>query len=95
MKLPDALHSRINTDGERHPLENSLAFTSCALGLLSLLSLIPGWFDAAAYVALAGALVAGYDEFIAKTSGERWLILTGFTLSVVGLALGMANGAIF
>jgi hypothetical protein len=95
VRLPDALHSRINTDGERHPWENALALLTLGFGVAALAALVMTWYDVAAWVALAGALIAAYDEYIAKTQPERWIILTGFGLCVAALALAMANGAIF
>ena len=94
-RLPARLHRWLNDDGERHPIENTLAFLALGLGLLSLLSLLFDWYDAAAALGLVGALVAAYDEFISKTIPERRLILTGFALCVVGLAIAMSKGAIF
>ena len=94
MRLSDAFLSRLNADGERHPLENALAVTCTVLGLVALLALLPGWWDVAGWCALAGALAAAYDEFIAKTSGERWLILTGFSTCLVALGVAMSQGGI-
>ena len=94
MRLSRALFSRLNADGERHPLENTLALTCTVLGVVALLALLPGWWDLAGWCALAGALMAAYDEFIAKTSGERWLILTGFSTCLVALGVAMSQGGV-
>lgn len=93
-RLPDPLSRWVNDGEQRHPVENTLAFGSLGLGLLSMICLGLGAWEAGAWLALSGGLVAVYDEFIAKTSGERWLILLAFVLSIVGMAVSMANGAI-
>lgn len=93
--LPDPLSRWINGGEQRHPVENTLAFGSLGLGLISMICLGLGAWEAGAWLALSGGLVAAYDEFIAKTSGERWLILLAFLLSIVDMAVSMANGAIF
>ena len=92
---PDPLTRWVNDGEQRHPVENTLAFGSLGLGLISVVCLGLGAWELAAWLAVSGGLVAVYDEFIAKTSGERWLILLAFVLSIVGLAVSMANGAIF
>ena len=94
-RLPTPLHRWINDDGERHPVENTLAVLSLTLGGLSLICLAVRAWDAAGWLAFAAALIAVYDELIAKTSGERRLILLAFVLALTCLAVSMANGAIF
>jgi hypothetical protein len=94
-RLPPALHRWINDDGERHPVENTLALLTCALGVVSMTAVALTWWEVGAWSGLVGGLVAAYDELISKTSGERRLILVGFTLCVIGLAVSMANGAVF
>jgi len=95
-RLPDPLSRWVNDgDEQRHPVENTLAFGSLGLGLISMICVGFGAWEAGAWLALGGGLVAAYDEFIAKTSGERWLIMLAFILSIVGMAVSMANGAIF
>ena len=94
-RLPEPLHRVLNADGLRHPVENTLAFLAVGLGLGSVVLLLLTWYDASAWAGLAGGFVAAYDEFIAKTSAERWLILLGFALCLVSLALSMAQGALF
>ena len=94
-RLPAPLHRWVNEDGERHPLENTLALLTVSLGVISVVCLLPGAWQVAAWTGLAGALVAAYDEFIAKTSGERRLILVGFVLCLVSVAVGSAHGTFF
>ena len=94
-RLADPLHRWVNGDGERHPLENTLAFLTLALGAVSIICLIPGAWQVSFWTAFAGAMMAAYDEFISKTSGERRMILVGFALCVIGIAVSSANGGAF
>lgn len=92
---PGRFQRFLNEDGERHPVENALAFLAVGLGIASVVLLVLERYDGSAWTGLAGALIATYDEFLSKTSGERRLILVGFVLCLVGIAVSMAHGAIF
>ena len=94
-RLPVPLHRWVNGDGERHPLENTLALVTLGLGVVSVVCVLVQEWEVSAWTALIGALVAAWDEFISKTSGERRLILAGFVLCVVGVAVSSAQGAFF
>jgi len=85
----------INTDGQRHPRENALAFATLALGLLSLLAATnPDFHVPGAWMGLVGTIIGGIDQFISATRGERWIIVTGLVASAVGFALNLANGGL-
>lgn len=73
----------------------NLAFGTVALGVSSVAFMAAGLFGVGAVAGLAGGLLATYDELISTTTRERRLILVGFVLSVIGLAICMANGAAF
>jgi hypothetical protein len=92
-KAPFTLHRRVGDD--RHPLGTGLALLVIGLGNASLVSVWFGSWEIGAWTGLAGGLVAAYDELISTTTGERWMIGVGFVLSVIGLTVSMANGAIF
>jgi hypothetical protein len=92
-KVPSAFHHGVGDD--RHPLATGLAVLVIALGVVSVVSVWFGSWEVGAWTGFAGGLVAAYDELISSTSGERWLILVGFVLCLVGLTVSMANGAIF
>jgi hypothetical protein len=94
-RLPVFLRRWINDGGEPHPVENALAFLVLALGVTSLVCLGFEAWNFAAWIGIVGGLVAVYDEFISKTLGERRLILVGFVLCIVCLAIAMAQGALF
>lgn len=96
MRLPEPLHHWINSDGQRHPMENALAFLSLGLALASLVAATqPAWHIAGSWMGLVGALVGGYDQFISKTRGERWVIVVGLVGSALGFALNLANGGLY
>lgn len=81
--------------GKRSPVESTLALLALLLGIVSVVCLLLDAWDVAAWTGLVGAVVAAYAEFIAKTAGGRLLILVGFVLCLVGVAVGAAHGAIF
>jgi hypothetical protein len=93
-RLPPPLHRLINGGEARHPVENTLALLALGLGVTSILCLALGSWDASGWLGLGAGLVAAYDEFTAKTSGERWLILIAFVLAILGLTVSLANGGI-
>jgi hypothetical protein len=94
-RLPAPLHRLINTDGARHPKENALAFLTLGLGVLSLIAATnEDWHVPGAWMGLVGAVLGGIDQFISKTRGERWIIVTGLIASALGFALNLANGGL-
>ncbi|MGH3367427.1 MAG: hypothetical protein ACRDOY_09505 [Nocardioidaceae bacterium] len=96
MRLPRPLHRLINTDGQRHPKENALAFLTLGLGVLSLIAATqPSWHIVGAWSGLVGALVGGYDQLISATRGERWVIIVGAIASALGFGLNLANGGLY
>jgi hypothetical protein len=89
------LDRMLNTDGRRHPMENALAFVSVGLAVLSLVCAgLPSWHVVGSWAGLVGAIVGGYDQFISKTRGERWVIVVGLVGSALGFGLNLANGGL-
>jgi hypothetical protein len=86
----------LNTDGERHPVENALAGAAVALGLVSVLLAfwnalhVPG-----AWVGGVGALVGVWAQMISATTAERWVIVFGLGFCMVGFYLNMSHGGLF
>jgi hypothetical protein len=94
-RLPGPLHRLINTDGRRHPRENALAFLSLGLAVVSLVCATQqGWHIAGSWAGMVGAFAAGFDQYISKTRGERWIIVVGLVGSALGFALNVANGGL-
>ena len=94
-RLPGPLHRLINTDGERHPKENALAFLTVGLAVVSLVcAALPAWHVLGSWTGLVGTATGGVDQFISKTRGERWVIIIGLVASALGFGLNLANGGL-
>lgn len=94
-RLPEPLNHWLNSDGQPHPRENTLAFVTLGLGLLSLVAATNAeWHVVGAWMGLVGAIIGGIDQFISATTGERWIIVTGLIASALGFALNLANGGL-
>lgn len=97
--MPQVLRNRphialLNTDGEHHPLENSLALSAFTLGIAAL---ILGLFvpEAHLFGAVAGVIgfpLALYSQLISATTGERWFNVIGMVGSFVGAGLALRHG---
>lgn len=97
--MPQAASARprprlsLNGDGERHPVENSLAVFTLIAGLAAFAI---GWFvklHLPATVLGGVALLVGlYAQLISATRAERVIIVTGLVAAFVGTALGFAHG---
>src|SRR4051812_26730525 len=83
----------LNTDGERHPKENSLAVISFVLGIIAFaLGLVVSAHFPAAIIGVVGFPIALYSQMVSATTGERWLNVIGMIGAFVGLALAIAHG---
>ncbi len=91
----------LNTDGQRHPLENLLSlFTlvaglvACVIGFLANYVVTQPWAHIATWLGLAALVVGLYSQLVSATRQERMLIVTGLVAGFVGLALGLGNGGL-
>jgi hypothetical protein len=90
LRLP---HVTLNSDGRRHPVENTLTVFSLVAGLAAFAI---GWIvtqHLPATVLGVVALVIGlYSQLVSATREQRMLIVTGLVAGFVGVALGLAHG---
>ena len=86
-------HLTLNSDGQRHPLENSLAVFTLITGLIVFAA---GWVVnlhvLASVLGIVSMLVGLYAQLISATREERMIIVTGLVAAFVGTALGFAHG---
>jgi hypothetical protein len=86
-------HLTLNSDGERHPLENSLSVFTLAAGVIAF---AVGWVVhlhlIATVLGLVALVVGLYAQLISATREERMIIVTGLVAAFVGAALGIAHG---
>jgi hypothetical protein len=92
--------SILNSDGQRHPVQNVLTIFTLVVGLISfVLGLIvrnanPG---AAVHIiatatGLAALLVGLYVQMVSATREQRILIVAGMIAGFVGVAIGLSRG---
>jgi hypothetical protein len=90
---PHLPHVTLNTDGQRHPLENGLAVFTLVAGLVALpTGFIVSQHVLACWSGAASLAVGLYAQMISATRAERMIIVTGLVAAFVGLALGLAHG---
>ena len=90
---PRLPHVTLNSDGRRHPVENTLTILTLFAGLFAFAI---GWIvtqHLPATVLGVVALVVGlYSQLVSATREQRMLIVTGLVAGFVGVALGLAHG---
>ena len=92
--------SILNTDGQRHPVQNVLTILTLVVGLISfVLGLIvrnsnpgPAVHIIATATGLFALVVGLYVQTISATRNQRVLIVTGIIAGFVGLAIGLSRG---
>jgi hypothetical protein len=97
--MPEAASTRprsplsLNSDGQRHPLENSLAVFTLVTGLIVFAT---GWVVQlrafASVLGIVSLLVGLYAQMISATRTERMVIVTGLVAAFVGTALAFGHG---
>jgi hypothetical protein len=86
-------HFTLNSDGKRHPVQNSLtAFTFIAGVVAFPVGLIVREHLLATVLGAAGFGVGMYAQLISATREQRMFIVAGIIAGFVGLGLGVAHG---
>jgi hypothetical protein len=90
-----ALRLTLNTDGQRHPLQNALTAFTFIVGILAFAAGLVVRFHLLATVFGGAAFAVGmYAQMISATREERMFIVAGIIAAFVGLALGIAHGGL-
>jgi hypothetical protein len=90
----------LNSDGQRHPVENFLTIFTLVVGLVSfVLGMIvrnvhtgPAVHITATATGLVSIIVGLYVQMISATREQRILIVTGMIAGFVGVAIGLSRG---
>jgi hypothetical protein len=84
---------RLNDDGRRHPVENTLTVVTFVAGILAF---VVGWFVRlhlpATVLALVSMVIGLYTQLISATRPQRIVIITGVVAAFVGGCLAIAHG---
>jgi hypothetical protein len=89
-------HFILNTDGERHPLENTGSTLTALLGLVAAASaFFPSLHLLGSWAGLLGLGAGLWAQMISATTAERFVNITGVVLSGIGLLFGLAHGGLY
>jgi hypothetical protein len=84
---------RLNSDGQRHPVENGLTAFTFVVGMLAFaISFIVRAHLAGSVLGLVGFVVGLYAQMVSNTREQRVLIMAGIIAAFVGLGLSIAHG---
>ncbi|MET7933545.1 hypothetical protein [Streptomyces sp. NPDC005322] len=90
------LFSFLDTDGKSHPLENTIAVATLAIGVIAFITAhFPGLHLVSSWTGLIGMITGLWGQLRSATTGERFLLIIGLGASAVGFYLGMAHGGLF
>ena len=83
----------LNTDGNRHPLQNGLTAFTFVIGIVAFATGIKvNLHSVASFCGVIGFVVGLFAQLISATRAERILIMAGVIAAFVGMALGIAHG---
>jgi hypothetical protein len=83
----------LNSDGQRHPLENALTAFTFVAGIVAFAAgLIVRAHLVATVLGLVAFVVGLYAQMVSNTREQRVFIVAGIIAAFVGLGLGIAHG---
>ncbi|MFI6848676.1 hypothetical protein OG535_19710 [Kitasatospora sp. NBC_00085] len=83
----------LNTDGHRHPRENTLVGITALLGVLAFTtSFFHGLHAVSSWTGLFGVVTGLWGQFVSVTTAERFVLMITIVASAWGLYLGIARG---
>ncbi|GIH93139.1 hypothetical protein ACFFMN_38620 [Planobispora siamensis] len=90
---PSGSKLTLNTDGERHTVQNILSVATLGLGLVAFVAgLSPAAHVIASWAGAIGFFGGLYSQYISATTPERSLNVVGIVASFVGAAFGVYHG---
>lgn len=83
----------LNTDGQRHPLANTMTALTVIFGTIAIASALDRDLHAlGAWTGLAGLVTGVAAQYLSETTAERFFNVIFLTAAFVGLGLGLARG---
>jgi len=83
----------LNSDGQRHPVENGLTAFTFVVGMLAFaIGFIVRAHLAGSVLGLVGFAVGLYAQMVSNTREQRVMIMAGIIAAFVGLGLSIAHG---
>jgi hypothetical protein len=84
-----------HSDGQAHPLQNTLAGITVVLGAIAIATcMFRSLHLLASWTGLFGVLTAAWGQYISITTAERFLLVIGGVAAAVGLGIGIAHGGL-
>ncbi|MGH8823905.1 MAG: hypothetical protein ACRDVN_05455 [Jiangellaceae bacterium] len=75
--------------------EKMLAALTLTFGLVSTLcAFVPSWHVPGSWAGLTGLALGAVAQMISTSTAQRWVIVPGWVLAFIGLAMGLANGGL-
>jgi hypothetical protein len=97
--MPEATNTQsrarltLNSDGQRHPMENGLTGFTFVVGMLAFaLSFMVRAHLAGSVLGAVAFVVGLYAQMVSNTREQRVLIMAGIIAAFVGLGLSVAHG---
>jgi hypothetical protein len=85
----------LNSDGQRHPIENALVAFTFIVGLLAFsIGFIVRAHFAGTLLGGAAFAVGLYGQMVSKTREQRVMLMAGIIAGFVGLGLSVAHGGL-
>jgi hypothetical protein len=76
--------------------ENVLAALVLVFGAVSAIcAFVPEWHVSGSWTGLFGLALGAVAQMVSTSTAQRWVIVPGWVLSFIGLALGISNGGLW
>jgi hypothetical protein len=93
IKTQSRLRVTLNSDGQRHPMENSLTWFTLIVGVVAFaIGFIVRLHLPGTILGIVAFVVGLYAQMVSNTREQRILIMTGCVAAFVGLGLSVAHG---
>jgi hypothetical protein len=100
--MPEAVNSELrtrlqrvtlNSDGQRHPMENALTVLTFIIGIAAFaIGFIVRAHVAGTVLGIAGFVIGLYAQLVSNTREQRVFIVAGIVAAFVGMGLSIAHG---
>jgi hypothetical protein len=88
--------SRTVTRNRSITREQVLAGLVLALGAVSTIcAFVPDWHAPGSWTGLIGLALGAVAQMLSTSTAQRWVIVPGWVLSFIGLAMGIDNGGLW